>query len=302
MNRRLSLVVALLLGAVILSEPAFAAPKKNKLVVQQLPPLSFGLTGYSSDDEARFDAEALESYLSRKLGRDVTTRVYPSRAALAAGLASGEIDLGWLQPFTLIEAQAKGAVTPLVKAVRHGLPFYRGVIFTRADRDVNGLAGLKGLSIAWVDRASASGYLFPRAAVVQAGLKPGELFKSESFRGDSVSVCKAVLDGSADAGATYADDRPGDKMVIDGCLHAIGEDARKLKIVATSAPIPNDAIAARPGLDPAEIERIRKVFTNLKKDHNGQSLLLQVFDAQGFESVGADDFVPVRFAADAVSH
>jgi phosphate/phosphite/phosphonate ABC transporter binding protein len=289
-------VVALLLSA---SEGRAAS---EKVVVKKLPPLSFGLTGYAGADEARSDAGALQAYLSQKLGRAVTTRVYPTPSALAAGLASGEIDLAWLQPFTLIEAQGKGPITPLVKAVRRGLPFYRGVLFTLADKNIDGLKGLKGLSVAWVDRSSAAGYLFPRAAIVQAGLSPADLFKTETFRGDHVAVCRAVLEGSADVGATYADDRPGAKMEVDGCSQSVGPDAaKKLKILDTSAPIPNDAIAARPGLDPAEMERIRKVFLGLRKDARGQPVLLGVFKAEGFDTVGAEDFTPVKFAADAVT-
>lgn len=280
------------------AEPA--KPGENSVVVQKLPALNFGLTGYAGTDEAKSNAVQIQNFLTEKMGRDVITRIYPNPGALAWGLAIGEVDLGWLQPLTVVEAQKKGAVTLIAKVVRHGLPFYRGVIFTKSSRDVQGLAGLKGLSVAWVDPKSAAGYLFPRAEIVEAGLKPAELFKSESFAGDHGAVCRAVVSGKADVGATYADDRPGTAMAIDGCVQSVGAAvAKELKIVSKSQPIPNDAIAARPGLDPVEIDRLKKVFLELGKDHAGQRVLLSVFKATAFDVVGDDDFTPVRFAADA---
>ena len=59
---------------------AVADEEKSSVHVKKLPPLSFGLTGYAGADEARTDAQALQSFLTRKLGRDVTTRVFPSPA------------------------------------------------------------------------------------------------------------------------------------------------------------------------------------------------------------------------------
>ena len=83
-------------------------------------------------------------------------------------------------------------------------------------------------------------------------------------------------------------------------MQSVGaEAAATLHIVSTSAPIPNDAIAARPGLEKAEADRIRAVFLGLKGDEAGRALLGQVFKAEGFAEVGGADFEPVKFAADA---
>jgi phosphonate transport system substrate-binding protein len=286
--------------AVLVVARASADDEKTAVSVKKLPSLTFGLTGYAGADEARSDSQELQSFLTTKLGRDVTTRVFPSSGALASALASGQVDLAWMQPFTVVAAQQQGAVAPLVKAVRGGMPFYRGVLFTLATREATGLADLKGLSVAWVDKTSAAGYLFPRAMVVSAGFKPGEFFKAESFAGDHAAVCKAVLDGTAEVGATYSDDRPGAKRAIDGCIQAVGAEASKaLKIIKESQPIPNDAIVARPGLEQGEVDRIKKAFLGLSKDKKGQALLARVFKADGFDAVDADDFTPVKFAAQA---
>lgn len=303
-NRFLTLrtvAAALVLASVGL--PARAADEPKKITIKKLAPLSLGLLGYGGIEGARSDSDALQKYLASKLNREVTTRIFGDSEALSSALASGNVDLGWMQPFALVDAQKKGSVVPLVKAVRHGLPFYRGVLFTRADRKVEGGAkGLAGLKVAWVAKGSAAGYLFPRAGLVRAGLVPKKLFKSEEFVGDHLAVCRAVLEGKVDVGATFADDRPnGEAMLIDGCKQSLGEDAAKeLKIITTSAPIPNDVIAARPGLDPEEASRVKKAFLGLKADAEGLTIMA-VFRAEGFAEVGEEDFAPVRFAAEAAA-
>lgn len=296
---RLAVLAASVAVSVLLVAPAVASPKK--ITVRKLAPVSFGLTGYAGAASARSDSAALRAYLSEKLGRTVTTRVFKDYESLASAVAAGEVDVAWMQPLALVAAKRKGAVTPLVKAVRHGLPFYRGVLFTKADQKGEGLKSLEGLRVAWVDAHSAAGYLFPRAALVRAGLKPASFFASESFAGDHDAVCRAVLEGKADVGATFADDRPdGQKMLVDGCVQSVGAEAASgLKIVSTSAPIPNDAIAVRPGLASAEVARLRSVFLGLSGNEDGRSLLGRVFKSEGFVEVGPSDFEPVEFAAQA---
>jgi phosphonate transport system substrate-binding protein len=294
-----STIAAVLLALSIL--PARAEPQR--VTFEKKGPLSFGLTGYGGGDNARLDAERLQRVLGAKLGREVVARVLPSTEALAAALASGQVDLAWLTPTAVVAASGKGAVKPLLKAVRHGMPFYRGVLFTKAARKVDGgVKGLAGANIAWVAADSSAGYLFPRALLVQAGLKPAKFFKSETFAGDHFAVCKAVVDGKADVGATFADDRPGAAMQVDGCAQALGAAAAKeLKVVAESAPIPNDAIVARPGFDDAELARVVKTFNELGADADGKQLLSGVFNAEGFADVGLEDFVPVKFSLEAAA-
>lgn len=289
--------------AALLALPPAAGAQAGKLTVKKLAPLSLGLAGYTGAEAARADSEALQRYLSTRLHREVTTRVFGDSDALAAALASGAIDLGWMQPFTLVQAQAKGKIVPIAKAVRHGLPFYRGVIFAKTGAKIDGLKGLQGLKVGWVNAGSAAGYLFPRASLVHAGFVPKKLFAKEEFLGDHASVCRAVLEGRIDVGATFADDRPaGETARVDGCQQALGLDAAAgLRIVATSAPIPNDAVAARPGLDAEDVTRVRQALLGLKADPEGRALLMAVFKAEDFDAVGAEDFEPVRFAIEAAA-
>lgn len=289
-----------LFAAVCLAVLTASAAEPARVTLEKQGPLSIGLAGYGGAEAARQDAAALQKLLTSRLGREVVSRVFRDYESLGAALAAGQVDLAWMQPSAFVSARRKGAITPVLKAVRQGLPFYRGVIFTKASRNVEGLASLKGGSVAWVSPESSSGYLFPRALLVQSKLDPKALFKAEAFAGDHGEVCRQVVEGRADFGATFADDRPEGSMQVDGCLQSLGAAAAKqLKVVASSAPIPNDAIVVRPAFDAAELAKLSKVMTALSGDPEGQAILKVVFKAEGFVEAAADDFEPVGFAIEA---
>jgi phosphonate transport system substrate-binding protein len=299
MERLMKMVFRLCFALAMTAACATASAPANKVVVTQLPPLSIGIASYGGEEIAREDAQALQLYLTQKLGREVTAKTFASQGDLATAVAEGKVDLAWLPPFAFVDAQGKGKVTPLAKAVRHGMPFYRGVLFSKTSSKADSLKTLSGTKVAWVAKGSAAGYLFPRATIVQSGQKPE--FKQENFVGDHTHVCKAVLDGEADVGATFADDRPnGEPMQIDGCVQALGKDAVKdLRIISVSAPIPNDVIAARPELPADDANRIRQFFLSIGGSSDDQKVLKDVFKADKFVEVGEDDFEPVKYAAEA---
>jgi phosphonate transport system substrate-binding protein len=291
-------VLGLALGCATVDTPA---PERHAATASPVPPFSMGIASYGGAEIARADAQALETFLSEKLGRTVTIRTFSMEWELGTALAEGRLDFAWLPPFAFLDAQAKGDVKPLAQVVRHGLQYYRGVLFSRTDSRVDSAQKLAGSTVAWVAKSSAAGYLFPRAALAQAGFKPTALFKRELFSGDHTAVCRAVLTGEVDVGATFADDRPnGESMQIDGCVQGLGADkARELRIVGTSAPIPNDVIASRVGLWPADVDKLRQLFLKMAESDDGRAILQKVFKAEAFGDVKGDEIDAVRRAAEA---
>jgi phosphonate transport system substrate-binding protein len=259
--------------------------------------VSFGIVAYGGNRLGEADAKALESALTTRLGQPVSVRIYEDETAAAAGLGRGEVDAAWMPPLAFVGARAHGAVAPIVKALRHGIGHYRSVIFARADKGPITLDDLKGTTIAWVDRRSASGYVFALEMLERAGYKPQELFKQELFAGDHAAVCRAVLDGKADAGATFADDRPaGEQVQIDGCVQAVGvAEAAQLHIIRLSKPIPNDVIAVRPGCPRELAAALKNMFLLLSADAAGKAILSSVFKADAFVEANMAEF---RFATD----
>jgi len=146
-----------------------------------------------------------------------------------------------------------------------GSATYRGIIVARKDSGLKSLAELQGKRFAFVDPKSASGYVYPRAMLVEKGINPDSFFKETIFAGDHKKVIAAVLEGRVDAGATY------DNAL--GIAKASGMPSDNLVIIASTDPIPHDAIVVRIGLDEALAKKIQTALVNLSKTEAGRRVI-----------------------------
>ncbi len=181
--------------------------------------------------------------LTEALGRTVTPRVLSSYAALREEIEAGRAHVVWAPPLVALELADAAVASPDLCCTRSGRQDYHAAIFTRPGSPIETLADLRGRHMAWVDRSSAAGYVLPRNKLVAEGLDPASLFGKETFYGSHVRVAMAVLDGEADAGATYLAIDPKDgRPESAGWLEA-GAAINSAVILATTGPIPADAIS-----------------------------------------------------------
>lgn len=278
-------ITALLVSA-CLALPAFAAEPKPK------PPLTFGMGEPYGPEHSQKAKAALEPYLTKALGSAVTVQVFSSSDELKDALADGKIDFAWITPLAFVQAVQKNPdVTAVSKAMRAGggSLFYRSVFIMKKDATAASVMDLKGKKVAWVSKGSTSGYLFPRELVRQAGGDPATFFASETFAGDHPSVCKAVRDGAAEVGATFATDA--EVLKADGCTDAGPID--DFKVVASSGKIPNEVIALRPYFAENRVNDIMATFGRMTISPEGKTLLKDVFRADGWGAAVDGDFDPV---------
>ena len=141
--------------------------------------------------------------------------------------------------------------------------------------------------MAWVDRDSSSGYVFPRALLRNAGLDPDKDLAREVFVGKHDSVVWNVFLGKADAGACYDDAR----LILKNPLFI-----ERLDILARTADITNEPIVCRPGLPKDLAEDIQQAFLNLNDNPRWKGLVSQLdtTDFQGFVPAEDSDYDSVR--------
>jgi phosphonate transport system substrate-binding protein len=192
----------------------------------------------------------------------------------------GHVDVAWLPPILAATAMIRGLAVPFALPVRGGVTSYSTALFTREGSRLRGVEDLAGVRAAWVDRQSASGYLLIRARLRELGVDLERAVSADRFTGSHEEVAQAVLDGSADVGASYvhldpADDRP---------LRAAWGDAR-VRVLAHAGPIPADVIARSRRLDDRAQRRIEHALVT------GQSPRLR--DASRV-LLGADGFALTR--------
>jgi phosphonate transport system substrate-binding protein len=174
---------------------------------------------------------------------------------LLEALEMGHVDVAWLPPILAAQAQARGVAAPIALPIRAGVTSYSTALFTREGSPLRTVADLVGMRAAWVDRQSASGYLLIRAHLRGLGVDLERAFSADRFTGSHEEVASAVLDGSADAGASFVHLDPVDERPV----RAAWGDAR-VRVLALAGPIPADVVAAGTRVDPALLDRVRRAL------------------------------------------
>ena len=106
-------------------------------------------------------------------------------------------------------------------------------------------------TVAFVDPASSSGYIYPMVLLIKQGLvrdrDPKSFFKDALFAGTHDAALRAVAQGRVDAAASF--DKAPELHLKDPALVA------RLSFVGETPPIPEAGICARPGLPGPPLRR-----------------------------------------------
>ncbi len=211
--------------------------------------LAIGIALTTDPERSRGQLEELRRCLAKDLGEPVTAHGMWHYHHLLDALAAGELDIVWLPPMLALRATARGQCIPIALPVRHGVSSYFAALFTRPDSKIRTIEHVRTVTAAWVDRQSASGYLFIRALLASRGVALESVFSREMFLGTHDAVAGAVLDGEVDVGATFVYLDP---LENGECARAAGWGDQDVHIICHAGPIPADVIAASPRL-PADL-------------------------------------------------
>jgi phosphate/phosphite/phosphonate ABC transporter binding protein len=212
-------------------------------------------------------------------------------------LSTGALDLAWMPPAAFVASAQRGA-RALVVASRLGKTTYHSAIIARRDTPISELADLRGRPLAWVDRESASGYLFAYAELARH--LGADVLGRQHFVGSHRAVCEAVADGWAAAGATYVILDDGGQVATSGWHERLGPRADEIKVLQFTRPIPGDNVACRPGLDPQLEKGLVSALVELAKDDEGRAILRDVFRADELVPEPGDIYGDVRDTLDFV--
>jgi len=229
-------------------------------------PLKFGFTPVLGQVQTGDEFDPLAAYLSEAIGQKVVLYVAKDYGDLRTQMESGAVAIGSFSPFAYVDAAKGGKIRIIAQSLIEGAGTYRGIIVARKDSGLKGLADLAGKKFAFVDPKSASGYVYPRAMLIEKDIQPDTYFSQVIFAGDHNKVIAAVLDRRVDAGAIY-----------DGAIRVAkaetGAATEDLAILARTDPIPHDAIAVRTGLDEALARKIQAALVNFNQTDAGRRMI-----------------------------
>ena len=214
----------------------------------------------SEDSQAMIESskQVLDT-LQSQLGMPVEPFVATDYNGIIEALRAGKLDVAYLGPFSYVLATSVADVEAFAVAVtrKTGQSAYKSVILTRKDSGIHDLAGLKDHTFAFVDPSSASGHLFPKAGLEQAGFDPGKLFSRVIFSGSHDASILAVENRKVDAAAVA--DRIFASAVNKGLVKQ--DD---FELVWSSKPIPESPMVWRKALDPALKQKVATALASVK--------------------------------------
>jgi phosphonate transport system substrate-binding protein len=144
--------------------------------------------------------------LGKLAGLSVRVTVAADYAAVVEALRNRTADLAFAHPVGYVLAHREARATIVVRNVWHGKATFTSRIYVRKEGGITALEQLRGRTMAFVDPASSSGYIYPMVMLIQRGLvtqrDPKTLFREVMFAGSHDAAMRALLNGHVDAMAS----------------------------------------------------------------------------------------------------
>jgi phosphonate transport system substrate-binding protein len=229
----------------------------------------------------------LAEYLRSETGISVKLTILSRYGNIIERFNNEKMDGAFFGSFTGAMAIQKLGLIPIARPVNlDGESTYHAHIYAQKGSGIKSVKDMKGKKMAFVERATTAGYIFPLAYLKENGVQNIETFFSEYFfSGSHDASLIAVLDGKADIGASK-------NTVFDWVREQDPRVDREIVILAESASVPSNGLLVRKGLDKGIIDKLKQSLLNLDKSPEGKEVLKK-FRAQEFIDTTIDDYEPV---------
>jgi phosphonate transport system substrate-binding protein len=303
-------------GAAASPSPAAAAAQPTPLPKPQAGPAPTGdqkgstanpvtMAFVPSADSTKVLAsgEPLARLLTEATNLNFKVSVPTSYTAVIEAMGSGQVDVGWLAPFAYVLAHDKNGSQVILSSLRQGSKTYHSQIVVRADSGINNLEQLRGKKFAFVEPASASGFLFPNALLAGQGIDYKTYFSDTLFAGGHDKVIIAVYNKQVDGGATFGNSidtgPPTDARTL--VTSTLPDVMTAIKPIAQTDPIPNDTVSVRRGLDDNVTKLIRDGLLYVQSTADGKKVLRDLYNIDGLATADDKDYDTIRSAAKALN-
>ena len=194
--------------------------------------------------------------LEKETGLTVEFQNATDYAAVIEAQRAGKVDIAAYGPFSYVTAKDSGvATTPIAALVdaEGESPGYESYAITTPGSGISSLADFRGKTVCFVDPTSTSGYLYPSAGLIEAGVDP-RTDVTPVFAGGHDAAVLAVVSGQCDAGFAY-------DTMVDKTLPEKGQIAPgDIEVLWKSETIAGSPIALSDSLSPELKDQITSIF------------------------------------------
>ena len=268
--------VARLMAASVISAFVLAGCSMRKEATVGTPgnPLVVAFSPEHVPAGTREPLDFIKNYLSSRTGMTVEVKTASSSQEIIDMLGSDKADAAFMTTEEYLVAREQYRVQAALQVNRRaGETAYDGVILAKA-KGPKDAAALAGKKFAFADPYSFSGYFLASVFLKEAGVKVEPV-----FAGSHKAALAALLEGKADAAATYAGAAKGHP---------------ELRVLAVTGTAPNEPVVVRRGLLPEKRQAIAAALTALPATPEGKRALGAVADITGFSPASEDAYRAVH--------
>ena len=252
--------------------------------------IKMGFVPLKNSEKLVEDLKPISDYLSERLGVKVEAFTASNYIGVVEGLGSGSVDFGIIPPFSSLLAQKQSNAKPILTSKgKTGKPGYTAELYVRKDSGIKSLQDVKGKKVAFVDPSSSSGYIYPGAMLVNAGLNLDKDISYQFSGGHDKSV-QLLLNKDVDVIATF--DGVEDRYAKD--FPQAKTDIQKL---ATSDMIPGIMVTTSSKMDKELQDKLEKALRDVENDPKMKELFTKMFSITGFTDVDQDAYKKVEATA-----
>lgn len=201
----------------------------------------------------------LMEYLSAQSGDTFKLVVTKDYDELTKRIEEKSVDFAWVNTknFVLLKERIP-SLQYLVTYLEHSkngqiTPYYQSFIVAMKDANITSLEEAKNKHFAFTDNESTSGYAYPMMIFEAHHINPYTFFQKVFFLKKHDKVIEALINHSLEVGA-----------ISDGTYYnALEKYGDRFTILATSEPIPLDAIVASGNVSHQESQRIAHLLENI---------------------------------------
>jgi phosphonate transport system substrate-binding protein len=321
MGAKLNLIIAIFILALVIASPLIVEiiGKAKAEPIMTTNTIRIGTVDVDAVKQIiKFQPTA--DYIAAKLSNNQTTHyngkviITPTINDMINLLKEQKVDLYFESPFTIALVDKESGAVPFLLRWKEGVAQYHSIFIVKKNSPINTINDFVGKTIAFEAPESTSGYLLPKAYLVQKGFSlSGEATESYLTQGRA----GGVLSGGSNITNSSIDESIGNSNSNNNTIRYVfaREDQNiplwivegkadigvisnvdieqetyesvksQLKIVDRTIDVPRHVVSHRSELDPVLVEKIKHMLVYMDKDQEGIKILKNFEETTKYEEI-----------------